>query len=166
MAVSRRVGSWLAHTRFVPTPLYRLILTAGVISSLLQFIYGAPVSVAAVSDSAAFNWAFVVVQFVGAVLALTGLYLVEGETPPPWVSVADVARGRAEINPEKLHRSLSIELLGLIFIQTVIAVQLAASTLDQGRIPSSLAIWALAVFWAWSFIRDRDILRALRKLTR
>ena len=166
MVLRARVAGWLAHTRFVPTPLYRLILIAAVISSVLQLVYGAPVSVQNTSDASWFDWAFVIVQLVGAVLALTGLYLVEGETPPPWISVADVVRGRAEINPEKLHRSLSIELLGLIFLQTVIAVQLAASSFDQGRPPSSLAIWALAVFWAWSFFRDRDILRALRKLTK
>ena len=164
MALTARVGRWLAHTRFVPTPLYRLILIAGVISSGLQLIYGAPATVASVSDSVAFNWAFVAVQLVGAVLALTGLYLVGSETPLPW-RLGDPWTA-PDINPEKLHRSLSIELLGLIFLQTVIAVQLAASALDQGRIPSSLAIWALAVFWSWSFFRDRDILRALRKLTR
>ncbi|QGH75267.1 membrane protein [Mycobacterium phage Quesadilla] len=168
MASRLRVGRWLAHTRFVPTPLYRLILVAAVISSVLQLVFGAPVSVSAVARSESFSWAFVALQLAGAVLALIGLYLVEGESPPPWTTTGpDIAAAeRAKINPEKLHRSLSIELLGLIFLQTVIAVQLAASAFDQGRIPSSLAIWVLAVFWGWSFFRDRDILRAMRKLTR
>ena len=168
MATTGRVGRWLAHTRFVPTPLYRLILVAATASSVLQLVYGAPAAVTAVVKSEAFSWAFVGLQLVGAILALIGLYLVEGETPPPWTTDGPTLYEdhRPEIDPEKLHRSLTIELLGLIFLQTVIAVQLTASTFDAHRIPSSLALWMVAVFWVWSFFRDRDILRAMRKLTK
>ncbi|AYP70006.1 hypothetical protein I5G62_gp20 [Mycobacterium phage CRB2] len=168
MAMRVRVGAWLAHTRFVPTPLYRLILVAACISSLLQLIYGAPASVSSVSRSEAFDWAFVALQLAAAITALVGLYLVEGESPPPWTTSgpAIYAADRPEIDPEKLHRSLTVELLGLIGLQTVMAVQLAASAFDVGRMPSALSTWMMTVFWVWSFFRDRDILRALGKLTK
>ncbi|URC18122.1 membrane protein [Mycobacterium phage Zenteno07] len=164
MVIRARVSAWLSHTRFVPTPLYRLVLVAATVSAVLQLVYGAPTTVSQTSDSLVFDWAFVGVQLVGAVLALTGLYLVEGETPPPWVSARD-PRARA-IDPEKLHRSLTIELLGLIFLQTCMAVQIVSTIAYYGRPPAALSTWVVIVFWAWSFFRDRDILRALRKLTR
>lgn len=157
------VGRWLAHTRFVPTPLYRLILMAAVVSAVLQLGYGAPDSVSQTSQSSLFDWAFVGFQLVGAVSALCGLYLVEGELPAPWV----VASGEhPAIDPSKLQRSLTLELFGLILLQTVMAVQIVASTAYAGRIPSALSTWMVMVFWAWSFFRDRDIIRALRRLTR
>lgn len=164
MDLSNRVGRWLSHTRFVPTPVYRLVLIAAGISAVLQLGYGAPISVTATSDTGWFDWTFVGFQLLGAVLALWGLYLVEGETPPPWVDGTDAAH--REIDPERLQRSLTMELLGLIFLQTCMAIQIVATVAYNGRVPSALWTWMGIVFWLWSFFRDRDIIRAIRRLTR
>lgn len=159
MALTTRVGRWLAHTRFVPTPLYRLLLGAAVVSAVLQVLFGAPQSVTSTSQAGWFDWMFVVFQLIGAVCAIWGLYLVEGETP--W-SLTTVPH---EIDPEKLQRSLTLELFGLILLQTCMAIQIVATIAYNGRIPSALSTWAVIVFWAWSFFRGRDIIRAIRKLT-
>lgn len=163
MVVTRRVTRWLSHTRFVPTPIYRLILLAAGISASLQLVYGAPDSVTATSGSSLFDWLFVGFQLVGAVSAIWGLYLVEGENAPPW---AESPGDHHTMDPSKLQRSLTLELFGLILLQTVIAIQIVASSAYAGRIPSALATWMMIVFWLWSFFRDRDIIRALRRLTR
>ena len=161
MAVTRWVVRALAHTRFVTTPLYRLVLVAALFSALLQLVYGAPNSVVATSGGGWFEWVFVAFQIVGSTAALGGLYLVEGESPwsinpsPPVVP-----------DPPRLQVSLTLELWGLICLQTVMAIQIAASTFYQGRVPSSLALWLVIVFWVWSLFRSRDIIRALRRLTR
>jgi hypothetical protein len=165
MAAGQRVARWLSHTRFVPTPLYRLMLAAAMISSLLQLAYGAPAAVAETSRSELFDWAMVGVQLAAAITAVIGLYLVEGNTPTPWSDRPPTTEG-PDIDPEKLHRSLTVELLGLIGLQTCVAIQLFSYFASAGRVPSALSVWMMAMFWAWSFFRDRDILRALRKLTR
>ena len=165
MAIRIRVGRWLSHTRFVPTPLYRLALVAAVISGLLQLVYGAPAAVSAQAQAGWFDWTFVGLQLVGAICALWGLYLVEGEQFP-WAAASANPSAPHELDPEKLQRSLTLELFGLILLQTVMAIQIAATTFDYGRPPSSLALWIVIVFWVWSFFRDRDIIRAVRKLAR
>ena len=163
MNLGNRIGRWLSHTRFVPTPLYRLVLIAAGISAILQLAFGAPESVTATAQACWFDWMFVVFQLIGAVCAITGLYLVEGENPVPWaVSPAHPP----DIDPERLHRSLTLELLGLIFLQTCMAIQIVSTINYNGRPPSALSTWIAIVFWAWSFFRDRDIIRALKKLTR
>lgn len=163
MGIGNRISRWLSHTRFVPTPLYRLVLIAATISALLQLVYGAPESVSSTAQAGWFDWSFVAFQLVGALCALGGLYLVEGESPPPWSGTPEIPR---DINPERLHLSLSLELLGLIALQTCMAIQIVSTINYNGRVPSALATWIAIVFWLWSFFRDRDILRALRKLTR
>ena len=160
MAITSRVGRWLAHTRFVPTPLYRLLLGAAVVSAVLQVLFGAPQSVTSTSQAGWFDWMFVVFQLIGAVCALWGLYLVEGKTP--WTLTTEPR----DINPEALQRSLTLELFGLILLQTCGAIQIVASTAYADRIPSAMATWFLIIFWLWSFVRDRDIIRAIRRLTR
>ncbi|QHB37754.1 hypothetical protein I5G63_gp013 [Mycobacterium phage Imvubu] len=163
MAVTSRVGRWLAHTRFVPTPLYRLVLLAAGVSAVLQLVYGAPESVTATSQAGWFDWLFVGFQLVGAVCAIWGLYLVEGENAPPWVESPGDPH---TIDPEKLQRSLTLELFGLILLQTCMAIQIVATIAYNGRVPSALSTWVVIVFWLWSFFRDRDIIRAVRRLTR
>ena len=150
MAVTRWVVRALAHTRFVTTPLYRLVLVAALFSALLQLVYGAPNSVVATSGGGWFEWVFVAFQIVGSTAALWSI-----NPSPPVVP-----------DPPRLQVSLTLELWGLICLQTVMAIQIAASTFYQGRVPSSLALWLVIVFWVWSLFRSRDIIRALRRLTR
>ena len=152
----------MAHTRFVPTPLYRLVLMAATVSAMLQLVYGAPESVSVTSQASWFDWLFVGSQLVGALCALSGLYLVEGDNP--WL--LRVGEEPHELDPEKLQRSLTLELFGLIALQTCVAIQIVSTTAFYGRVPSGLATWMMIVFWVWSFFRDRDIIRAIRKLTR
>lgn len=145
-----RVRRWLAHTRFVPTPVYRLMVVSWLISGLLQFVYGAPSSVVIQGPASWFDWAFVIAQLLSAVMLLGGLYLVEGNTA----------------HATRLHRSLGLEFLGIIGLQTVIAVQVVAATFNQGRIPSAGTTWMGIVFAVWLIWRERDILRVVRVLGR
>lgn len=142
---------WLKHTRFVPTHLYRLLLLAALVSSVLQLVYGAPASVQSATGAAIWmDWMFVGLQLAGSVLALWGLYLVNDNAA----------------HATHLARSLLLELLGLIMLQTSIAVGLVAAVDYQGRVPSALATWLVFTFWVWSFLRDRDIWFAMRALNR
>jgi hypothetical protein len=169
MALGKVVGRWLSHTRFVPTPLYRLMLIAAMISGVLQLVYGAP---AAVTDAAGnanwFDWTFVLIQLGAAVLTFWGLYLVEGENAPPWVSQTSpiMEPDPRTLDPGKLHRSLTMELIGLFGLQTAMALQIVSQMISLGRVPSSMTVWMGIVFWTWAWFRVRDIVRAVRKLTR
>lgn len=145
----RRVLGALAHTRIVPTPLYRLMLLAWLVSGIVCLFYGPSASIQS-QGPAWFDWTFVGLQITGSALALVGLYSVENNTQ----------------HATRLHLSLNLELLGLILLQTVIALQITATTFDQGRPPVTGGTWMAAIFCVWSFIRARDILRAVSALSR
>jgi hypothetical protein len=158
----------VAHTRFVPTPLYRLMLIAAMISGGLQLMFGAPASVRDTSAGTWFDWTFVGIQLISAAFAVVGLYMVEGENAPPWVSQTSpvMEPDPDDISPGKLHASLTLELMGLLGLQTSMAMQVTANAFQLGRIPSAMTIWMGIVFWFWAWFRVRDIVRAIRKLTR
>jgi hypothetical protein len=149
MAVRKRVLRFLTHTRFVPTPLYRLMVLAWGISGVLSlpFLMGPAESVREVNNSW-LDWALPVLQIGAAVTVLTGLYLVEGNTH----------------HASKLARSLTLELFGIIEIEVVIAWQIAAATIYQDRVPTSGPSWMAIVFGSWILFRVKDIVLATRKL--
>lgn len=161
MATFRRVRQFLAHTRFVPTRVYRLMVLAWLISGVLQLLYGAPISV---QDSSGeqnwFDWAFVGAQLLSALFILVGLYLVE-EHVDPFVDEAEAAR-----YSDRLNLSLTIELMGVIGIMTVIVVQTAATTFYYGRVPAAGTSWMAILFAVFLGFRVRDIVKAQRKLAR
>lgn len=148
--VARRVRRWLAHTRFVPTPVYRLMVLAWLISGVVQLVYGAPNSVRVVGPSTWFDWVFISFQLLGAVLTLTGLYLVESNSE----------------HATKMHRSLGMEFIGIVFLQTVVAINVVAIAYNEGRIPAAGTTWMGIIFATWLLWRERDILRVVRVLGR
>ena len=152
MDVASRVARWLAHTRFVPTPVYRLMVLSWLVGGLLSLIFGPPFNVASQLDAEPqwFMWAYVALQIAASALTLSGLYLVE----------ENIAQ------PEKLHRSLTMELVGIIFLETCIAIQVTATFFSQPSFPTSGLVWMGIVFGLWILARVRDILRAIRRLTR
>lgn len=161
MATFRRVRQFLAHTRFVPTRVYRLMVLAWLISGVLQLLYGAPVSVQDSSGSAAwFDWAFVGAQLLSAIFIIVGLYLVEEHTKDH----VFVDEAEAKKYSDRLNLSLTIELMGVIGIQTVIVVQAAATTFYYGRIPAAGTTWMALLFAVFLSFRARDIIKAQRKL--
>lgn len=151
----------LAHTRFVPTRVYRLMVVAWLISGVLQLLYGAPESIQSTSGPAGwFDWAFVVAQLLSSIFILTGLYLVQEHTK----DYVFVDEREAKKYNERLTLSLTIELMGVIGIQTVIAVQVAASAFYQGRVPSAGVTWMAIMFAVFLSFRARDIVKSQRML--
>lgn len=160
MAVQRWVSRLLAHTRFVPTPVYRLMVLAWLSSGVLQLIYGAPASVRDTASAHWFDWAFVTCQLVAAALVFAGLYFIEENTTAEFVTNAQAAR-----YAQRLRISLTLELVGIIGLQTIIAVQVVSSTYYQGRLPTAGTTWMAIIFALWLGVRQRDILQAQRTLT-
>lgn len=150
MGIIHRVRRLLAHTRRVPTQVYRLMVVAWAISGVIQFIYGPPNSVMSQSGEGWFDLLFVSCQLGSAVLVLVGLYLVEENTQ----------------HATRLHLSLTIELIGSIGIQTVIAVNVAAIIYNENRVPAAGTTWMSILFAVWLLFRQCGILRTQRRLTR
>lgn len=160
MAVRKWVARLLAHTRFVPTPVYRLMVLAWMVSGVLQLLYGAPTSVRDTAAAGWFDWAFVLCQLVAAWLVFTGLYFIEENITLDFVSEAEARR-----YADRLKISLVLELVGIIGLQTIIAVQVAASAYYQGRVPSAGTTWMAIIFALWLGVRQRDIVRAQKVLS-
>lgn len=161
MRIRERVMRFLSHTRFVPTPVYRLMVLAWTISGVLQIIYGPPNTVqttSATGETSWFNLIFVLCQLAASALVFIGLYFVK-ENSKAFVTVDEADKYVA-----RLRISLTLELIGIIGLQTVIAVQVASSAFYQSRIPSAGTTWMAIIFAAWCGFRQRDIILAQRKL--
>ena len=157
MGLPDRVRAFLAHTRFVPTPVYRLMVLAWAVSGLLQILYGAPSSVRQTAPPW-FDWAFVVAQLLSSTFVLVGLYYVEENLDPT------ITEDEALIYNGRLRVSLTLELMGIIGLQTVVAVQMASVWFDYGRPPAAGTSWMAILFALYLCFRERDILTAQRKL--
>lgn len=143
----------MAHTRFVPTQLYRLMVLSWGISGVVSLATRPADSVTTVANGvwlSWFDWFLPIAQIAAAVTVLTGLYLVQGSTH----------------HARKLGRSLLLELIGIIELEMVIAWQTAASVIYQGRVPSAGTSWMAIIFGTWILVRVRDIVRAQRELGR
>jgi hypothetical protein len=138
----------LAHTRFVPTPLYRLLVVGQIFAGLSQLIFGAPASVTENSPHY-FNNVFIAFSLLGGVVTLVALYFIDGSTK----------------DAKKLHASLNLELLGLILIQTAITINVAGVFFTLGT-PTSSGTWFLIMFWGWAWFRMGAIVKATRELSR
>lgn len=71
----------------------------------------------------------------------------------------------------RLNLSLTIELLGLIALQTATIINMAGVIANQlelgnGWAPPSPSSWYSLGFSLWMWFRIRDVLRAIRELTR
>lgn len=147
-----RLQSWirivLAHTRFVPTPLYRLLVVGQILAGVAQLAFGAPASVTANAPHY-FDYVFIAFSLLGGVITLVALYFIDGSTE----------------NAKKLHGSLNLEFLGLIFIQTAITLNVVGVFFTLGT-PTSGGTWFQIMFWGWAWFRMGAIIKATRALTR
>jgi hypothetical protein len=132
----------------VPTPLYRVLIIGAVFSGLMQVKYGPPVSISGTQTPGYFDTAFVVLQILAGLLNLIGLYLVEGNTT----------------HARKLQASLTLELIGLIGMQTVISMNIVAVALYYDEPPSAMGTWFQVMFWLWAWTRMYAIIQAQRQL--
>lgn len=149
MALVRVVRRLLGHTRFVPTPLYRLLVIGQVLAGVSQLVFGPPASVSE-NSPAYFDPLFCIASFVAGALTLSGLYLVEESTT----------------NARQLHRSFSLELVGLMLLQTVIAINVVGVIYQLGTPPTAGSTWFQIMFWLWGWFRVRDLLRVIKVLGR
>lgn len=147
MAVRRRVLRFLAHTRFVPTPLYRLMVLAWGVSGVIALVGSPTDSIQSVAGPW-FDIFMPALQVLACFTVLVGLYQVEGNTH----------------HATKLNRSLFWELIGIIELETVLAWQVAAATLYTSRLPSSGPTWMAIIFGVWILFRVKDIVLAMREL--
>ncbi|AKG94818.1 hypothetical protein SEA_COROFIN_19 [Mycobacterium phage Corofin] len=149
--MKRRFQLVVRHTRYVYSgspPLYRLMMIGTVLSAVAQaFDRDATLSVASYLPTWA-DWLFIGAQFVAGLMVWVSLYLV------------DENREHAT----RLNDSLYLELLGLIVMQTVIAVNVVAVAFYYGRQPTGQGSWLQIMLSVWIWTRIRDILRTLRKL--
>ena len=148
--IRRAVRRFLGHTRFVPTPLYRLLVLGQIIAGICQLTIGPPSGVSTAEPPHYFVIGFCVTSLVAGTLMLAGLYLVEESTT----------------DAEKLHRSFTLELVGLVLLQTVIAANTVGVIFDLGTPPTSGATWFQIMFWCWAWFRIRDLVRVIKVLGR
>lgn len=143
----------MGHTRLVPAgnpPLYRLILMALCISSVLQLIYGEPpVSVRSVA-AAWYDYAFVLAQAFGSALCIIGLYMIDGN----------------RLHATRLYQSLGVEFTGLLIVQTCIIANTTAVWFYYDRPPTAPASWIALGFSLWAWFRMWDIRRTMKGLAR
>ncbi|AER47666.1 hypothetical protein [Mycolicibacterium goodii] len=141
----------LSHTRIVQSgspPLYRMLLVGNVISAILMIVDGQIPESVANNAPGWFDAAFIGGQLFAGILALTALYMEDGSTR----------------HATRLHRSLSLEWAGLMFMQTINGVYFVAVTFNNSGPPTSGATWYVIMFWLWVWVRMRDIRRALKEL--
>lgn len=139
-------------------PLYRILLVAAVLSGITQSI-DQQASVGIAENSANwFSYTMIGVLLFGGLASLAGLYM------------ADENKHHAS----RLNLSLTVELLGVIALQTATIVNMAgviASRLaepDSGFwswAPPSPSSWYSLAFSLWMWFRLKDILLGIRALT-
>lgn len=130
-------------------PLYRMILTGCLVSGFLQIIYGVPSSIGENSPEW-FDICIVLAQIISAGTVRLSLHMEDGSS----------------LCPARLHRSLSVEAVGLIFLQTVLAVTFVAVIIQNGGPFKATVTWIAFEFWLWVWTRLFGIRKAMRELER
>ena len=149
----RVVRSALKHTRLVASgspPLYRLMVVGAVISGIIQAANGQASIAVADNSFPWFDYAFITIQLLAAVGVLLSLYMIDG----------------TRYDAAKLHRSLNIEFISLILLQTAIAVNVTAAGFFNDGIPPAQGTWFTIMFFLWALTRLWEIRRAIGDLTR
>lgn len=120
------------------------------ISGIIQAILGdAPQSV---SDNTPeyFDWFFIGLQLLGTIAVIVALYGVENNTE----------------HAAKLRRSLAFEFVGLVFLVTVMIVNVVAVMFYNQGPPSAPSTWLLIMFAGWVlYTRLPEIWRATKALS-
>lgn len=143
----------LRHTRWVPSgspPLYRLILVGVIISGLVQAITGKAPKAVSENSFSWFDYVFTTSQLAAGIVCVVSLYMIDG----------------ARYSAKRLHLSLSLEMLGLIGLQTTTAVSVVANGYFNDGIPPGMGTWVTIMFWCWVWARMWEIRKTTRELTR
>lgn len=142
----------LSHTRVVETgsfPLYRVLVACSFISSITQaFDRKATISVTSITPDWG-DWLFIGAQGAASIMVVTALYMIDAN----------------RYHATKLNDSLNLEFIGLVILQTVIAINVVAVTFYYNRPPTGQGSWFQIGFSFWCFFRLWDIRKAIRKLT-
>lgn len=149
-----RLRRGLAHTRVVTSgsyPLYRLMALGAFISGLVQVIERrVPPSIRSAPTPGWYDYAFVGLQLLGALLILVGLYMETDKNP----------------NPDRAHLSLTIELVGLWFLGTSIAAYTYGVLVQNHGLPITMVSWFGVAMLCYIVRRMREIRRGVRELRR
>ncbi|WP_263999399.1 hypothetical protein [Mycobacterium yunnanensis] len=141
----------LSHTRVVESgsfPLYRVLLACSFISSVTQaFDRQATVSVTSITPDWG-DWLFIVCQGGASVAILVALYMIDANKD----------------HATRLHDSLSLEFIGLVILQTIIAINVIAVCFYYHRPPTGQGTWFQIGFSFWCSFRLWDIRKAIRTL--
>lgn len=97
-----------------------------------------------------FDYLFIGLQLIATVMIIAALYWEDGSSH----------------HAAKLRHSLAVEFVGLIFLNTVILVNVVAVMFYNQGPPSAGSTWLLIVFGTWiMFTRLPEIWRATRELS-
>lgn len=152
MGIVDKVRRGLRHTRIVPSgspPLYRLNLLGLLISGIISAAIGeAPTSVEETA-SQWYSWSFIIGQLIATTMVLIGLYSEDGSSE----------------HAAKLRRSLATEFTGLVFLQTVIIINVVAVMFMNTAPPAAPSSWLMIMFGSWiGRTRMPEIWRAIKEL--
>lgn len=136
-------------------PLYRILLVSAICAGVTQSFNRMPPIAVRENSNTLFGYATIGTLLFGGLACLIGIYM------------SDENKRHAR----RLNLSLNIELLGLIALQTATIINMAgviANQLEQGAgwAPPSPSSWYSLGFSLWMWFRIRDVLRAIRELTR
>lgn len=141
----------MRHTRRVTSgnyPLYRILIVCSLLSAIAQALNRqATESVSAVAP-AWFDWTFIGLQGLAAGLILWGLYWSDD----------------THYDQERFNDSLNLEFAGLLFMQTVITVNMVAVVFYYDRPPTTQGSWLQIGLWFWIWFRGWEIYKVIRGL--
>ncbi len=126
------------------------MLVGAFISAVIQLSTGKTTISLEAAAPPQFIFVFVLIQLAASTLCLASLYMIDGN----------------KYHATRLHRSLTVELIGLIFLQTAIAINVTASGFFNSGLPPSPGTWFTIMFWLWSWTRVGEIRRATRELVK
>lgn len=151
MGLRSVLGRALGHTRRVTSgnyPLYRILIVCSLAAAVAQAMdRNATMSVSAIAPTW-FDWSFIGAQAVASLMVLWALYSYD----------------EANYDQERFNDSLNLEFIGLLFMQTVITVNLVAVMFYYGRPPTSQGSWLQIGLWFWIWFRAWEIWRTMRGL--
>ena len=126
------------------------MVLGAIFSGSIQMLNGQASTAVTENSFPWFDYAFFTIQSLAAIGVLLSLYMIDG----------------TRYDAKKLHRSLNIEFISLIFLQTAIAVNVTAAGFFNDGIPPGQGTWFTIMFFLWALTRLKEIRRAIGELTR
>lgn len=149
-----RAKRFFKHTRIVTSgnyPLYRLMALAAVVSGIVQISMGKiPPSVSLLYRGLPDYWdyIFMLAQLIGGVLILVAVYMETDDNP----------------SSDRMHLSLTIELIGLYFLLASILVYTFGVIFQNKGLPITMTSWFGIAMFIYGVKRFAEIRAGLRKM--